>query len=314
MEFGDSEEALKALDKCLSHIKWRLRPSAKRRLEIDIQSLCTGLRPVVMVDYGGKMPELGKHLCTLLHFARKETTIFLQLRVMVIEDMIYIIHVEGLAEHISLSLNLQPQIFFVDLEQDPPKMILHSEQNTATSELVAIQKQFALLLPSNEGNTGSSLPNTAMTAPNVEASDCNPHGCTLAGEGSGFESSEPIDMSNIVKDTQITLPTINGWLLGYPVVYLFTKDRVADAVFNLSTKSLHIYKILIRRQEATGRKSSEEELMSFTVPYELSQRADKEPWAEAFLTHILAKLESCRQIWMHLRMEVSECYPQAIAL
>lgn len=37
----------------------------------DILSLLTGLRPVVMVDYGGKMPELGEHLCALLHLARK---------------------------------------------------------------------------------------------------------------------------------------------------------------------------------------------------------------------------------------------------
>lgn len=52
----------------------------------------------------------------------QETTIFLQLKIMVIEDMIYIIHVKGLAEHTSLSLNFQPQLFFVDLEQDPPKV------------------------------------------------------------------------------------------------------------------------------------------------------------------------------------------------
>ena len=37
----------------------------------DILSLLTGLRPVVMVDYGGKMPELGEHLCALLHLAGK---------------------------------------------------------------------------------------------------------------------------------------------------------------------------------------------------------------------------------------------------
>ncbi|KAH7685015.1 hypothetical protein IHE45_04G013200 [Dioscorea alata] len=264
MEFGDSEEVLKALDNCLSRIKWRLRPSAKRRLEIDILSLLTGLRPVVMVDYGGKMPELGEHLCALLHLARK--------------------------------------------------MILHSEQSAATLELVAIQKKFASLLPSNEDNAGPSLPKVPISTPKVESSDCDPHGYTNAGESSGFESSEPIDLSDIVKDTKITVPTLNGWLLGYPVVYLFSKDHVADAVYNLSTKYLHIYKILVCRKETSGRKSSEEELMSFTVPYELSLRADKEPWAETFLTCISAKLESCRRVWMRLRMEVSECYPQAIVL
>lgn len=33
---------------------------------VDILALCTRLRPVVMVDYGGKIPELTEHLCKLL--------------------------------------------------------------------------------------------------------------------------------------------------------------------------------------------------------------------------------------------------------
>lgn len=37
----------------------------------DILALCTELRPVVMVDYGGKMPELQENLCALLHLCHK---------------------------------------------------------------------------------------------------------------------------------------------------------------------------------------------------------------------------------------------------
>ena len=37
----------------------------------DILALCTGMRPVVMIDYGGKMPELQDHLCALLKFIQQ---------------------------------------------------------------------------------------------------------------------------------------------------------------------------------------------------------------------------------------------------
>jgi len=31
------------------------------------------------------------------------------------------------------------------------------------------------------------------------------------------------------------------WLLGYPVVYLFGKEHISDAIYNLATKYLHIF-------------------------------------------------------------------------
>lgn len=40
----------------------------------DVLALCTGMRPVVMVDYGGKMPELQERLCTLMELSQKVTS------------------------------------------------------------------------------------------------------------------------------------------------------------------------------------------------------------------------------------------------
>ncbi|KAK9109358.1 hypothetical protein Sjap_017418 [Stephania japonica] len=57
---------------------------------INILALCTGLRPLVMVDYGGKMPKLQEHLCSVVKLSQKESAILEPLRVMVIDDMIYI--------------------------------------------------------------------------------------------------------------------------------------------------------------------------------------------------------------------------------
>lgn len=37
------------------------------------------------------------------------------------------------------------------------------------------------------------------------------------------------------------------WLLGYPVVYLFGKDHISDAIYHLSTKYLHIFQVFVCR-------------------------------------------------------------------
>ncbi|KAK8474660.1 hypothetical protein V6N11_037078 [Hibiscus sabdariffa] len=127
-------------------------------------------------------------------------------------------------------------------------------------------------------------------------------------------SSLLMDLSSCMHDTEVTVPTINGWLLGYPVVYLFSKDHIGDAVYNLSTKFLRIYKILVSRKSTSNKGSHPEELMSFSVPYELSMRGSNEPWAESFLARLQSKWGRCKQTWSSLEMEVTECYPQAIAL
>lgn len=42
---------------------------------------------------------------------------------MVIEDMIYLIHIHELAEFVRSSLNSETKLLFADLEQDPPKVV-----------------------------------------------------------------------------------------------------------------------------------------------------------------------------------------------
>ncbi|KAB1213294.1 hypothetical protein CJ030_MR5G003636 [Morella rubra] len=71
MEVAEMEQALKVLDSSLSLIKWRLKSPSKRRLEIDILALCTGMRAAVMIDYGGRMPELQERLCALVKLIQK---------------------------------------------------------------------------------------------------------------------------------------------------------------------------------------------------------------------------------------------------
>ncbi|KAK7301769.1 hypothetical protein RJT34_12644 [Clitoria ternatea] len=66
-------------------------------------------------------------------------------------------------------------------------------------------------------------------------------------------SAQCIDLSNYMDNTDITLPTLNGWLLGYPVVNNTLKKG-----------------------------TQAEELLSLSVPYDQSS----EEWAKAFLAHI----------------------------
>ncbi|KAG8481287.1 hypothetical protein CXB51_026114 [Gossypium anomalum] len=295
MEGAEVGETLKVLDASLSHIKWRLKSSSKRRLQIDVLAVCTRMRPVVMIDYGGKMPELQENLCALCIsralskelwnplFNKLESTIFEQLRVMVIEDMIYLIHVKEMAEYVSSSLSSEVELLFVDLEQDPPRMKTLDDKRMRND-----------LLPPDRAE------------PMADSKSLS--------EQIGSQSSVLMDLSSCMHDTEVTVPTVNGWLLGYPIVYLFSKDHIEDAIYNLSTKFLRIYKILVSRTSAPNKRSQPEELMSFSVPYELSMRGSNEPWVETFLACLQSKWGRCKHTWSSLEMEVSECYPQAIAL
>ncbi|KAM7489787.1 hypothetical protein LguiB_027271 [Lonicera macranthoides] len=291
------QEVLKVFESSLSLIKWRLRPASKRRLETDILALCTGMRAVIMVDYGGKMPELQERLCAFLKISQKELSIFEHLRVMVIEDMIYLIHVKGIAELVKSSLNSETELNFVDIEQDPPKMITQAEESSIGTQLMSVMKLFSLVFPGDAVKIDLVQSNRTDSIANVESS-----------------VGEFIDLSSCMHDTEVTVPTLNGWLLGYPVVYLFGKDHIANAIYNLSTKSLNLFKISVNRSCISDRGSRQEELMSFTVPYELSIKGSDEAWAESFVARLQAKRESCKHIWGSLKMEVSACYPQAIAL
>ncbi|XP_020223315.1 uncharacterized protein LOC109805582 [Cajanus cajan] len=302
MEASELDEGMKVLDSCLARINWRLKPSSKRRLQLDILALATTMRPVVMIDYGGIMPQLQHHLSSLLQLAHKESLIFEHIRVMVIQDMIYLIHVTELAQHVRSSLNSQQPLLFVDLQHESPKMITQIEESRLAVQLVSIQRLFLTIL-SPEGIADPSPSREAECTDDDADATCR-----------SFASDECIDLSNCMDNTDVTVPTLNGWLLGYPVVYLFDKEHISDAIYNLSTKYLHIFQVFVCRNSTLKKGTQAEELLSFSVPYDLSMRGSNEQWAEAFLAHMQAKWEKCAYAWKSLKMEVSECHPQAIVL
>ncbi|KAL3641686.1 hypothetical protein CASFOL_012501 [Castilleja foliolosa] len=225
MDASEVEQVLRVFESSLSQIKWRLKPSSKSRLQTDILALCSRMRPCIMVDYGGKMPELGDRLCAFLSHCKKESSIFELLQVMVIDDMVYLIQVKALSDFIESSLSMESEILFVDLENDPPKMMTPAENSPSITQLLSAQKLFS----------------SAFHADGVINNLYQRHEtCTT-----GSESPKLVDLSCCLQESHVTIPTLNGWLLGYPVIYLFGKDYIDHAVCNLSTKSLHIYQIYV---------------------------------------------------------------------
>lgn len=54
--------------------------------------------------------------------------------------------------------------------------------------------------------------------------------------------------------------------------------------------------------------------ISFTVPCDMSQRLDKEPWIAAFLSRISEKLKRYKQIWASMQLEMEVTSDQLVVL
>uniref|UniRef100_A0A0E0IMC5 Uncharacterized protein n=2 Tax=Oryza nivara TaxID=4536 RepID=A0A0E0IMC5_ORYNI len=309
------EEMLRVVEAIATRIRWRLRPHSKRRLLNDILFLCSGLRPVVLMDYGGTMPELQDNLCSLLHHARQESSMLSPLRLMVIKDMLYLIHAKGLAEHASPSARSQHKLAFVDLEKSCSKVFAFSdpllsetEENGALHEFLSIQDLFSANFPVD---ADVDLP---IIQPEAKGQMSEiPEGTTM--DNFGFRiadgTSLVIDLSTFLESAQIALPSLNGWLLGYPVTYLFCNESAETATQNLSKHSLHIYRIYAVRCRQSAAKQSEQELMSFSVPCDMSTKRDEEPWAKSFLAHMNEKIKQCNHVWASVRMEIEVFHSQS---
>ncbi|KAK4406246.1 hypothetical protein Sango_0631100 [Sesamum angolense] len=361
MDATEVEEALRVFEAALSQIKWRLKPASKRRLQTDILALCSTMRPCIMVDYGGKMPELGDHLCAFLNHCKK-----------------YYVEIKR-SEHLEFvksSLSMGTAMLFVDLENDPPKIMTQgqAEQSPAVMQLLSAQKFFSSVF--HEMGPTDNL-DAAMLASSSASSSWFIYYVTFHWLHSWvFSCLACIAQYYSTNETGVELLSLRGhlikrsiesenllnaarWLLGYPVIYLFGKDYIEHAVYSLSTKSLHIYQIFVNssgnlkvhypprpenrsmfsieselqlkkvmlqkinyapfwkswhRVNAFSKGYQKEELMSFTVPFDLSLEGSNEPWAQSFLAHMRGRWENCKHIWGSLHLEVSGCYPQAIAL
>ena len=86
------------------------------------------------------------------------------------------------------------------------------------------------------------------------------------------------DLSSALKNTGVDMafPTVTGWLLGYPTLYVFPSDDIAGAARRLSTVPLCLYSAHAKETQAPGGNGGDGavQLCSFTVPAALG------PWEE----------------------------------
>lgn len=164
-------------------------------------------------------------------FLLQESALLLPLRIMVIEDMIYMVHVEGIAELSNLSL--EQQLHFVDLEVDPPQVVLlklflktvleeclqliffllqlllQTNQTPSMSEFVSVQKLFSSIFPCDAVVDTTHEATPLSVNPRVEVSEYNNNIVSIA-ETSTSQPCGIFDLTSFLKDTQITIPGLNG--------------------------------------------------------------------------------------------------------
>ncbi|KAG1328292.1 hypothetical protein COCNU_01G022260 [Cocos nucifera] len=250
------------------------------------------------------MPKLQEDLCSLLHLAQEKSAMLQPLRVMVLEDMAYIVHVKEFAEHISSSLTSQQQLVLLDLEQCPPEILLHAVENENASELRQVQKLFASVFPVEVDASVLPVVPCPIVKPVIGSSKREDVDLACSSKHTAFQTSSALDLSYITEDAEITLSSVNGWLLGYPITYLFSKEHGEKAMRNLSFKSIYHYKLFASRKGTISPKLQEDEVLSFTVPCDVAKRREEEPWIEAFLARMEGKLKRCNQLWISMRLEV----------
>ncbi|KAJ7556258.1 hypothetical protein O6H91_05G076300 [Diphasiastrum complanatum] len=287
------EAMVLALHKILANKRLHLKFSVRRRFVLDLLAVFSGLRPLVMVDYLPQVPNLHQQLGDILCHLTQECGEVAPVLVMHIEECSYLFHEVELHDYMQWALTRNSGLKFVVLDDGPARMASSIEEVTTLAEF----KKFEQIL----SHLCSARCKTLM-GKTLE-------GCSLEVP---FGKISPLDMGRFFQSSSIVLPTLNGWLLGYPIIYLFKECAVSQAQRCLSTEQLQHYRLyadskllrLVSTRSANNRlEGIQEELMSFTVPRELSGLGQTEPWAIQLLQNFVAKGHSSNGLWENIRME-----------
>ncbi|MCO5584000.1 hypothetical protein L7F22_037918 [Adiantum nelumboides] len=248
----------------------------------NIAALCTGLRPAVMVDYALGIPKLQSQLCGLLELLAQEVMLISSLKVMCLDDVVYLIHIENLTLLMNETLNRSIKLDFIVLDDSVIRLqfALSSEKDEALNEFASFTTCFL------------SKASTASTS--------------ISGHPSS-PTSGLIDLGSSELCCEAPLPTLNGWILGYPVIYYFKRENVSKAVRALSVSALLQFKILIQsslvfqtsEEQGLEGSSAMHSLTSFTMPSELNGDKVAEEWASS----LQAKVQNSR-FWRSVELQV----------
>ncbi|KAL6528008.1 hypothetical protein OROHE_014958 [Orobanche hederae] len=278
MDASELEEVSRVFQASLLQIKWRVKPSSKSRLQTDLVSC----------------------------HCKQESSFFELLHVMVIDDMVYLIQVRALADFIKSSLSMETALLFLDLENDPPKMMTQADKSSAMMQLLSAQK----------------LLSSAFHADRIISNLLQSHDICTTSSSIG-ESQKLVDLSCCLQESHVTIPTLNGCELHVPTggslvtrSFICSGRTTLSRLYIISQPSVFTsIKFMSTVVNSSSKGYRKEELMSFTVPYELSMEGSNEPWAESFLAQMKGRWENnCKHVWESLHMEVIGSYPQAVVL
>ncbi|EFJ37524.1 hypothetical protein SELMODRAFT_403918 [Selaginella moellendorffii] len=238
---------------------WRLKARHCHCLARDLFFVLVGVRPLVMIDY---LPYSANLLQLLTSLVNSVCEAFKGWRLMSMdESMIYFLHAANLEEYMESSLGDESWLSFIILDDGPARMATQLEEQSVKATLKRLQARLSQSLAEESRE------------------------CSL------------IDFNHGLSELDISIPTCNGWLLGYPVIYVFSKDKASQASRCLSSVHLCLYKLL---------------LLNFTIP---ESNGFSQQWTpDAFMSYIATKVSQCSKIDPgDLRLDVTSRPLQSVA-
>ncbi|XP_024540281.1 uncharacterized protein LOC9663272 isoform X2 [Selaginella moellendorffii] len=256
---------------------WRLKARHCHCLARDLFFVLVGVRPLVMIDY---LPYSANLLQLLTSLVNSVCEAFKGWRLMSMdESMIYFLHAANLEEYMESSLGDESWLSFIILDDGPARMATQLEEQSVKATLKRLQARLSQSLAEESRE------------------------CSL------------IDFNHGLSELDISIPTCNGWLLGYPVIYVFSKDKASQASRCLSSVHLCLYKLLLLNPEkvlAWRPHEPVEEILSFTIP---ESNGFSQQWTpDAFMSYIATKVSQCSKIDPgDLRLDVTSRPLQSVA-
>lgn len=262
------------------------------------------------------------------------------------DDIVYLIHPKNLSTYMDETLDGTVKLKFVVLDDTVARFALPTEEQDALKHFSYFKECFLSVVSrgvqtpkdffsSDEHRPQAGLSNIVpcegVPFENICQASHGSKGLLSENDGQASQGKNSrdssssiglIDLGGFLTQCEAALPTLNGWLLGYPVIYLFKKENISEAVRSLSVSSLHRYELLIQSELLTfltpqGQHQkvgpTMHELTSFTLPSELSSRGVDEEWISSFLSSMQNKAKDS-QLWKSLELRVTLQICQSVVL
>ncbi|XP_024384049.1 uncharacterized protein [Physcomitrium patens] len=221
------------------------------------------------------------------------------LRVLHMEECGYLIHPSYMLEYMDRSLQSPPQLLFVVLDDDIPRKASQVEHEAIVQSLLEIQQKLSSLFLAQNVSSCSLDDSQEFKRENLSAE-------------APVETAPSVLEAGITNGSGILLPTLNGWLLGYPVVYYFKEENTSKAGRCVTSGPVQLHQVLISStflnsspQKAGELTYDEDELLSFTIPNSISPLNFSEDWSQLFLQRVAISVQRASNVWTSVRMEVT---------